>query len=396
MVFLVTISAQHLPATGLAHHVFVTATSAPRVTDTVAWFPETEVTPPPPNATEMLVAAIKDFSRALKHFNLTGNFIPPTLVQDLEALASLHTSSAEPCTSPTNVVPSPPLVPAPRPDPRVLQPAVHTPSVQEIRVAEPSNPLPEQRVATLAPPVQESRVVLPTLAIANPVLTTPLAPLPIIALTSLPYPPPPGLPPLPNTDQPNHLLNTSVSAPTVPTAPLPRRSERPPKSTRTSDIYAYSSGIDPSPTPVPAPYIAIVHGDLDMISTPHLTRLEVAEFLSVADAAWLRNTDHLARANAASVIERFECMMTLKSVTHLPTPMRAPLSTSIPMDPRSPIALLHMVPKEKTGKPPRPPKSIAFSTLPPCTRSICTSNHRTVEETTPITTPSRKKSTTMK
>ena len=290
-----------------SHHAFVTATSAPRVTDTVAWFPETEVTPPPPNATEMLVAAIKDFSRALKHFNLTGNFIPPTLVQDLEALASLHTGSVEPCTSPTNVAPSLPLVPAPRPEPRVLQPAVHTPSVQEIRVAEPPNPLPEPRVATLAPSVQESRVVLPTLAIANPVLSTPLAPLPIIALTSLPYPPPPGLPPLPNTDQPNHLLDTSVSAPTVPTAPLPRRSERPPKSTRTSDIYAYSSGIDPSPTPVPAPYIAIVHGDLDMISTPHLTRLEVANFLSVADAAWLRNTDHLARANAASVIERFEC-----------------------------------------------------------------------------------------
>ena len=43
-----------------------------------------------------------------------------------------------------------------------------------------------------------------------------------------------------------------------------------------------------------------------MISTPHLTRLEVANFLSVADAAWLRNTDHLARANTASVIERFE------------------------------------------------------------------------------------------
>ena len=43
-----------------------------------------------------------------------------------------------------------------------------------------------------------------------------------------------------------------------------------------------------------------------MISTPHLTRLEVANFLSVADAAWLRNTDHLTRANTASVIERFE------------------------------------------------------------------------------------------
>ena len=35
--------------------------------------------------------------------------------------------------------------------------------------------------------------------------------------------------------------------------------------------------------------------------------MEVADFLSVVDAAWLRNTDHLARANAASVIERFGC-----------------------------------------------------------------------------------------
>ena len=73
-----------------SHHVIVTATSSPRVTDTIAWFPETDVTPPPPNATEMLIAAIKDFSRALKQFNLTGNFVPPTLVQDLDALASLH------------------------------------------------------------------------------------------------------------------------------------------------------------------------------------------------------------------------------------------------------------------------------------------------------------------
>ena len=39
-----------------SHHVFVTATS---VTDTVAWFSETEVTPPSPNATEMFIAAIK-------------------------------------------------------------------------------------------------------------------------------------------------------------------------------------------------------------------------------------------------------------------------------------------------------------------------------------------------
>jgi len=43
----------------------------------------------------MLIAAIKDFFRAIKNFNLTGNFIPPTFVQDIEALASLHNGSAE-------------------------------------------------------------------------------------------------------------------------------------------------------------------------------------------------------------------------------------------------------------------------------------------------------------
>jgi hypothetical protein len=117
---------------------------------------------------------------------------------------------------------------------------------------------------------------------------------------------PPGLPPLPNTDQPKHLLDMPVSAPTVPTAPLPRRSDRP-HNKRTSAIYTYSSVTVTPTTPVPVPYIVIVHGDLDMISTPHLTRLEVVDLLSVADAAWFRHTDHLARANTASVIERFEC-----------------------------------------------------------------------------------------
>ncbi len=228
----------------------------------------------------------------LKHFNLTGNFIPLTLIEDLEALASLHTGSEEPCTSPTNAATSPPLVPAPRTEPRVVQPTVPNPSLQEIRMAETPTPSQESKVIMPYQTVPESRVVLPTMAIANPVHTTPLAPLSIVALTSLPYPRPPGLPSLPNTDQPNHLLNMPVSAPTVPipTAPLPRRSDRP-HNKRTSTIYAYSSVIDaPSTPPVPAPYIAIVHGDLDMISTPHLTRLEVANFLSVADAAWLRTS----------------------------------------------------------------------------------------------------------
>ena len=44
-----------------SHHVFVNATSALRVTDTVAWFSETDVTPPKSNATEMLITATKKF-----------------------------------------------------------------------------------------------------------------------------------------------------------------------------------------------------------------------------------------------------------------------------------------------------------------------------------------------
>jgi hypothetical protein len=115
------------------------------------------------------------------------------------------------------------------------QPAVPNPSVQELTVAETTTPLQESRVAM--PP--EPRVVLPTLAIANPVHTAPLAPLSIVTLTSLPYPPPPGIPPLPNTDQPNHLLDMPVSAPIVPTAPLPRRSDRPHNKRTSAKIIHY-------------------------------------------------------------------------------------------------------------------------------------------------------------
>ena len=118
------------------HHVFVTATSSPpRVTDSVAWLSQTEVTLPPPNVTEMLIAALKHFSHAIKQFNLTGNFIPPTLIQDFEALASLHTGSIKSCPFPPPDATSPPLVLALRTEPRLAQPAVHNPSVQEPRVA---------------------------------------------------------------------------------------------------------------------------------------------------------------------------------------------------------------------------------------------------------------------
>jgi hypothetical protein len=107
-------------------------------------------------------------------------------------------------------------------------------------------------------------------------------------------------------DKPNHLLGVPISTPTIPAAPAARRSERL-HNKRTSAIYAYSS-VAAAPIPsIPAPYLAIVHGDKDSISPPNLTRLEVAALLPVADAAWLRNTTHLSRANAASVIERFEC-----------------------------------------------------------------------------------------
>ena len=74
-----------------------------------------------------------------------------------------------------------------------------------------------------------------TLAIANPILTAPSAPLPIVALTSPQYPPPPGLPPLPDTDQPNYLLGMPLSAPTIPVVALPTR-----QSTLNARPYTFS------------------------------------------------------------------------------------------------------------------------------------------------------------
>jgi hypothetical protein len=98
-----------------SHHVHVTATSAPRITDTIAWFPETAVTPPLPDTKEILIAAIKDFLHAIKKYTLTGVLIPPTLAQDLLDLVSLH-------------APEPPLVlPLPVPPLAVVAP----PAVQE-------------------------------------------------------------------------------------------------------------------------------------------------------------------------------------------------------------------------------------------------------------------------
>ena len=127
-----------------SHHVFVTATSATRITDTVAWFPETDITPPLPDTNEILIAAIKDLLHAIKKYNLTGEIIPPTLAQELQDLASLHND----------------------PPPDLLS----TPKIgTEKRVV-----LPQENI------VQEERVALPVLALPNPVHTVPAAPQPIL------------------------------------------------------------------------------------------------------------------------------------------------------------------------------------------------------------------------
>ena len=245
-----------------SHHVHVTSTSSPRVTDTVAWFPATDVTPPPPDIKEMLIAAIKDFLCAIKKFDLKGDFPAPMLLQELEDLATLHHTAP------------PPVAPAP----------VHNIGT-------------ETRVLMLDDAsVQEPRVVLPALALANPVHTAPANPLPIVALLPPPYPPPPGLPPLPVIDHPNTLLEVPISVPTVPVAPL-RRSPRV-HVVRTPSSFGYTA------VTVPAPYIDIIRGDNDTISAANLNRAEVAELLSAAATAGFRTTDHLARAAAASA---FEC-----------------------------------------------------------------------------------------
>ena len=76
-----------------SHHVFVTATSATRITDTVAWFPETDITPLLPGTNEILIAAITGLLHAIKKYNLIGEVIPPTLAQELQDLATLHNAS---------------------------------------------------------------------------------------------------------------------------------------------------------------------------------------------------------------------------------------------------------------------------------------------------------------
>jgi hypothetical protein len=141
----------------------------------------------------MLISAIKDFLKAITKYNLIGEFLSPTLVQDLQDLASLHNTAIAPA------IPS-------------TVPLIGT----ETRVRSHDEAS-----------VQEQRVVkLPTLTAANPAHTTPLSPTPIVALLPTPYPPPPGLPPLPDTDRQNVLLGEPVTAPIVPVAP-PSRTPRP-------------------------------------------------------------------------------------------------------------------------------------------------------------------------
>ena len=72
-----------------SHNTHVTATGSPRVTDTFACFPDTNVTPPLLDPRDILIAAIKDFLHAIKKYGLTGELLPPSLVQDLQDLALL-------------------------------------------------------------------------------------------------------------------------------------------------------------------------------------------------------------------------------------------------------------------------------------------------------------------
>ena len=210
----------------------------------------------------MLIAAIKDFLHAIKKSNLTGFFPAPILLQELEDLATLHNIALPSVT------------------PALVSPEIGT----EIRVPSLENSY-----------VQEPRVVLPNLSTANPTHTAPADPLSIAALIPSPYPPPPGLPPLPVTDHPNALLDVPLSAPIVPVAPI-RRSPR-------VHVVCTPSSFVYSTVTVPAPYSDIVHGDNETISAANLTASEVADLLSAAAAAIFRTKDHFVRVADASASE---------------------------------------------------------------------------------------------
>ena len=142
-----------------SHHVLATATSAPRITDTVL----------SPKISKTLLRCTTSLHLPLPLHLLA----PPPSANDI-----VH-------------------------DRRLTFPV----SVQEQRVAAPLESVPEQRVVS-TDAVQEQRMVLPPLAVSKPIHTTPIAPLPNAdVLVPRTYPPPPGLSAHPDTDQPNYMLH---------------------------------------------------------------------------------------------------------------------------------------------------------------------------------------------
>jgi hypothetical protein len=129
----------------------------------------------------------------------------------------------------------------------------------------------EPRVATPEQSVQELNVVLHTLATPNSVRTSPLAPLPIVALTSMPYLHRRVCPLYPIQISPTiYLACPYLHPPYLPllllrAAPSDRITSAPPKCAPTPPFVASPT------TPILAPYLAIVHSDMDKISSSHLT-----------------------------------------------------------------------------------------------------------------------------
>jgi hypothetical protein len=124
------------------------------------------------------------------------------------------------------------------------------------------------------------------LASANPLHTTASAPTPIVALFPTPYPPPPGLPPLPDIDRPNVLLDNPVAVPTVPVAP-PRRTSRP-HTVRGPSSFGYSA------VTMPTTYSHKVRADENI--TTCTASQELTDLLSVATVVVFQIDDHPARS----------------------------------------------------------------------------------------------------
>ena len=107
-----------------------------------------------------------------------------------------------------------------------------------------------------------------------------------MVLLPTPYPSPPGLPPLPDTDRPNVLLGGPVTAPTVPVA-QPRRTIRP-HTVRGPSNFGYAA------VTVSQKYTctALVDNTITNCSASQ----ELTDLISVATTAVFQNDDHLARA----------------------------------------------------------------------------------------------------